>query len=83
MQVNIIKASVKGYKTLSVSVKQSKSKSITSKQNQINYKMIQNSGVNTVELIQWSQYSGILFSVSQLKIQYSQCSGNIVLCKLA
>ena len=40
MQVNRNKSSVKGYKTLSVSVKQSKSESITSKQNQIKYKRV-------------------------------------------
>ena len=40
MQVNRIKPSVKGYKTLSVSVKQSKSKSNASKQKQIKCKMV-------------------------------------------
>ena len=46
MQVNRIKSSVKGYKTLLLRVKQSKSKSNTYKQNQCNYKMIQNSAFN-------------------------------------
>ena len=40
MQVNRIKSSVKGYKTLLLRVKQSKSNSNTSKQNQIKYKMV-------------------------------------------
>ena len=40
MQVNRIKSSVKGYKTLLLRVKQLKSKSNTSKQNQIKYKMV-------------------------------------------
>ena len=40
MQVNRIKLSVKGYKTLLLRVKQSKSKSITSKQNRIKCKMV-------------------------------------------
>ena len=40
MQVNRIKSSVKGYKTLLLGVKQLKSKSDTCKQNQIKYKMV-------------------------------------------
>ena len=40
IQVNRNKSSIKGYKTLSVSVKQSKSKSSTSKQKQIKCKRI-------------------------------------------
>ena len=40
MQVNNIKSIIKGYKTLSSRTKILKSKSITSKQTQIKYKMI-------------------------------------------
>ena len=46
MQVNRNKSSVKGYKTLLLRIKQLKSKSNTYKQNQCNYKMIQNSTFN-------------------------------------
>ena len=40
MQVNRIKSSVKGYKTLLLRVKQLKSNSNTSKQTQIKYKRV-------------------------------------------
>ena len=45
-QVNRIKSSVEGYKTLLSRTKVLKSKSNTFKQHQINYKMIQNSAFN-------------------------------------
>ena len=45
-QTNRIKSSVQGYKTLASRVDQLKSSSYTNKQNQCNYKMIQNSAFN-------------------------------------